>query len=391
VPRLLLIALVAAVVALAGCSLNDNGGSGKSPVISAKSDDSEATQELGFPLSATKNTTRIAGADPAADAAGAVSAVFPATSAANRPHAVALVDQSNWAAAVAAGVLMSRPLEIPTLISHGGDLPAASSQTLDRLKPAGAALAKNAQVLEVGNDAASPAGYRVATINGRDGPSVAAAIDRYYSVARGNKPSSNVLIASADRGDFAMPAAAYAARSGTPVLFVHRDSVPAATTSALGRHDKPGIYVLGPDYVISNAVLKKLRKLGTVHRIAAPTPVQAAIALAQYRQDGFGWNIRVPGQNFTLANSARPLDAAAAAVLAGRGVFAPLLLTDDAGSLPNSLESYLLDVQPGYQNDPNASVYNHIWILGDKAAVSLALQGRLDQIAELVPVQARTP
>jgi hypothetical protein len=72
-------------------------------------------------------------------------------------------------------------------------------------------------------------------------------------------------------------------------------------------------------------------------------------------------------------------------------VFAPLLLTDDAERLPRSLESYLLDVQPGFEDDPDQGVYNRVWILGDDKAVSLEEQGRLDEIAELIPVELNRP
>src|ERR1700752_588980 len=39
----------------------------------------DSADELGFPALATKNTTRVAGADPVADAAGVALAVFPST------------------------------------------------------------------------------------------------------------------------------------------------------------------------------------------------------------------------------------------------------------------------------------------------------------------------
>ncbi|MFL5865692.1 MAG: hypothetical protein ACJ766_01175, partial [Thermoleophilaceae bacterium] len=99
----------------------------------------------------------------------------------------------------------------------------------------------------------------------------------------------------------------------------------------------------------------------------------------------------VPGYNFTLANTNRPLDSASAASLATKGVFAPLLLTDKSDSLPASLEKYFLSVQPGYEGSPDTAVYNRVWILGDDKAVSVKEQARLDQITELVPVQANAP
>ncbi|MCL6440427.1 MAG: hypothetical protein K6T27_02880, partial [Thermoleophilum sp.] len=85
------------------------------------------------------------------------------------------------------------------------------------------------------------------------------------------------------------------------------------------------------------------------------------------------------------------LDAAAAALLATKGVFAPLLLTDRADTLPRALQQYLLSIQPGYEGTPQDSVYNRVWILGDDRAVSIAAQAQLDRLVELVPVQPQAP
>jgi hypothetical protein len=387
--------LIAALVAVCGCSgLNEKNGNGRNsaaaPQISAQSGSNSAAAELGFPVTATKNTTRVAGADPVADVAGVVSAVFPATSADNRPHAVAIVDKNDWQGAIAASVLMASPLGIPTLLSDGGKLPAVSSDTLKRLKPAGSPLAQNSQVIRIGDGAAQVSGYRTAVVPGTDVYAVAAGIDRFFSVARA-KPASDVVVTTGEQPGFAMPAAAWAARSGDSVLFVKRDTVPTFTRSALRRHSHPNIYVLGPTSVVSSTATKILRRYGTVHRIDGITPVQNAIAFTRYQSHGFGWGITTPGQNFTLGGVSRPADAAGGAVLGTAGVFAPLLLTDRSDALPSSLENYFLDVQPGYQSNPNSGVFNHIWILGDNSLLSVAAQGRLDTIAELVPVQSQTP
>ena len=72
-------------------------------------------------------------------------------------------------------------------------------------------------------------------------------------------------------------------------------------------------------------------------------------------------------------------------------MFAPLLLTDDAGELPGPLETYLLSVQPGYEDDPAQAVYNRAWILGDDKAVSVDEQARIDATTELIPVQSNAP
>ena len=72
-----------------------------------------AVQQLGFPLTATKNTTRVPGADPVADAAGVALAVYPSAAPGTHPGAVALAPTSDWQAAIAAcgadGAPGSRP------------------------------------------------------------------------------------------------------------------------------------------------------------------------------------------------------------------------------------------------------------------------------------------
>jgi hypothetical protein len=397
VARPLGVLLVAALVAVSGCAgLNEknnrgSGGSGGAPPeISAESGSTSATAELGIPVTATRNTTRVPGADPVADVAGAVSAVFPATSADNRPKAVAIVDKNNWQGAVSASLLMAQPLGIPILLSDGGKLPAVSSDALKRLQPSGSPLAQNAQIIRIGDGAAQVSGYRTAVVPGTDVYAIAAGIDRFFSVARA-KPTTDVVVASGEQPGFAMPAAAWAARSGDSVLLVKQNAIPAFTRSALRRHAHAHIYVLGPPTAISSAVAKALGRYGKVTRIDGVTPVENAIAFTRYQSHGFGWGITTPGQNFTLAGVSRPADAAGAAVLGTAGVFAPLLLTDRSDSLPSALQNYFLDVQPGYQTNPNSGVFNHVWILGDDSLLSVAAQGQLDSITQLVPVQNQQP
>ena len=52
-----------------------------------------------------------------------------------------------------------------------------------------------------------------------------------------------------------MPAAGWAAKSGDPVLWTGRDALPPETKQAIEAHRKPKIYVLGPEDVISEAVV----------------------------------------------------------------------------------------------------------------------------------------
>ncbi len=379
---------LACIAGLSGCSLG--GQSERPPQLGAKSDDKEAAVKLGFPSSATKNTIRVGGADATADAAGVASAVFPATGNANRPTAVVLVDKDDWQGGVTASVLASRPIGAPILVSDGDKLPAVTEDTLKRLKPTGSDLSKDAQVIRIGDKPARPEGFKTAVLQGKDPYERAAAIDRFFSAARG-KPSANVVVVSGEKAEYSMPAAAWAGRSGDSVLLTKRDSLPPATVKAIKAHPDANIYVLGPSAAVSPKVATELGKLGKVVRIQGRDPVRNAIAFARYQKGGFGWGVVVPGYNFTIAGTSRPLNAAASAALATRGVFAPLLLTDQAQDIPKALEQYLLSVQPGYEDDPGQAVYNRVWLLGDEKQISVGQQARIDQITELIPVQTNTP
>lgn len=381
-------ALLAPALAFGGCGDEDGDDDSAAPLVLERAGEppGEAPPPT-FPATATANTVRVAGRDAVEDAAGVASAVFPATDNATRPDAVVLVDQDDWRGGIAASVLAADPIGAPVLLTDGEELPAVTSGTLARLDPRGAELAQDAQVIRVGDSVARPEDRRSTLIEGADPFTLAAEIDRFSAAAAG-EPSESVVIASADDADFAMPAAAWAARSGDSVLFSERNSLPRATARAIEEHQRPDLYLLGPESVISDEVERELGDLGgDVTRIAGDTAVETAIEFARYSDRNFGWGLTTPGHNFTLASTSRPLDAAAAAALATNGTFAPLLLTDDALELPRPLRGYLLDVQPGFEDNPNRGVYNRVWVLGDQDAVSLTVQAEVDRLSELIPVQ----
>ncbi len=386
-PRLSFVAAaLLSAAAVAGCGSSGPAGG---PVVGLQGGQSAAAQRLGFPDFATKNTTRVGGADPVADAAAVARAVFPATSALDRPSALTLVETRDWRVALAASVLMSPPLRAPLLFSQGGQLPAASADALHVLAPSGAQAAGGAQVIRVGG-APAVGGLREASIPGRDPLALTGAIDSFSARLHG-AASDRVVVVSADDPGYAMPAAGYAAKSGDPILFVHRDSVPAQTTAALATHQQPTIYVVGPGDVISESVVNELRKQGTVKRVRGTGAIDNAIAFARYSDGPFGWGVVDPGHGLVFASSTRPLDAAAAAPLSATGSYGPLLLVQSPAALPPALDQYLLDIQPGYNRNPVRGVYNHGWLIGDEHAMSLATQGRIDTDLEIVPVAGRTP
>ncbi len=398
--RTTLIATALACACLAGCGGSTQLITVTAPVVGVRSKTPQAGQKLGFPAVATKNTTRVAGGDPVADAAGVALAVYPSSAPGTHPAAVTIAPTEDWQAAIAASVLMAGPIKAPVLLSGSASVPSATSDALKLLAPTGSGAAGGAQVITVG-DVPSPGGLRSAAISGSDPYTLAAEIDRFESAARGS-PTADVVIASADDPGYAMPAAGWAAESGDPVLFVNRSAVPQATRQALLSHRHPHIYVLGPASVIPDKVLAQLRAYGPVKRVGASDPAANSVAFAEYRDPAcgyaqpcahvpgsFGWAMRSPGHGYVIINATRPLDAAAAAPLSGSGDYGPELLLDSAATLPASVLNFFLNyATPGYtQEGPTAAVYNHGWMIGDQQSISIPVQAEVDRLLEVVPQQ----
>jgi ell wall binding domain 2 (CWB2) len=384
-------ALVAAAVIGVG-ALDDDAARPLAPapeVIVRAEEPAEEPTDLGFPAFATSNTTRVAGADSIEVAAGVALATFPTAGSAGGPNAVTVVPAADWEAGIAAASLVAEPIGAPILLSDGAELPELSAGALDSLAPRGSTQTQGREVFAVGA-APEPEGTRATRIEGATGAEAAAAVARLRERLTEELPQ-HLVIASSDEPAFAMPAAAWAARSGDPVLFAQRNSVPRATLETLERYEDVPVYLLGGEGVISERAEQRIEEAtnGSVRRAAeGADPVTSAIDFARYVDGTFGWNINDPGHGLVIANASRPADAGAAAALSGSGTWGPLLLTDDAASLPADLESYLLDLKPGYLDDPTRAVYNHIWIVGDSTAFGIDLQVEVDQLAEVAPIRS---
>jgi hypothetical protein len=390
--------LLGAALALAGCGSKTEILRVPASPTGIKGTTPNAAQQIGFPAIATKNTTRVAGGDPVADAAGVALAVYPSAGNGTHPRAVTVAPTDDWQAAIASAVFMAAPIKAPVLLSGSASLPSATADALATLAPTGSGPAGGAQVIRVGDVPGTSSGRSV-HITGGSPYAIAAAIDRFQTAAVG-KASANVVIASADDPAYAMPAAGWAAESGDTILFVSGSGIPAETRQALLSHQGPHIYVLGPESVISHRIVVELGHYGTVNRVSGGDPASNSVAFATYRDPpcaygqpcahvpgSFGWALRSPGHGYVLVNASRPLDAAAAAPLSASGSFGPLLLVDSASSLPSPVLNYFLNyATPGYtQEGPTAAVYNHGWVIGDETAISLSVQAEMDSLLEVVP------
>jgi hypothetical protein len=386
---LFLLAAVFIVAAILGGQGGSESSETPAPVSEAPSTPAEApdpqtAEELGYPAFATANTTRVGGPDPASNAAGVALATYPSTEPSQQPQAVTLVDADDWRSAIAASVLMAAPLGAPVLVSEADDVPEPTAQALDALDPQGDKKTKGVQAFAIGA-ASAPSGLEVKQV-GSGGTAGAAAIAELRDELLGGAPQ-HIVIAPAAEPAIAMPAAAWAARSGDPVLFTDKDKLPATTATVLAHHPKTPVFVLGPSSAISSDTIREIGKIAArVRRVSGEDPVANAIAFARYADGDFGWNINDPGHGFVVASSAEPLDAAAVAALSASGTWGPLLLTDSAGTLPAALRGYLLDVKPGYTTDPTRAFYNHVWVIGDQEAIDVNEQAEIDELAALAKI-----
>jgi Cell wall binding domain 2 (CWB2) len=386
---LFLLAVVFIVAAiLGGRGGGDEGSETPAPVSEAPSASAEAPasrtpEELGYPAFATANTTRVGGPEPASNAAGVALATYPSTRPSQRPDAVVLVDRGDWLGAVAASVFAASPVGAPILVSESTGVPEPTEQALAALDPHGSHRTGGTQVFAVGA-ATVPSGLAAKRLSGSvvGAAEIAMLRDRLFGT-----PPRHIVVAPAAHPDFAMPAAAWAARSGDPILYADEEKLPEPTVEVLKRHPHTPVYVLGPSSAISSDVVRKIAKIsGRVRRVSGENPVANAIAFARYADGSFGWNINDPGHGFVVAGSEEPLDAAAAAPLSASGTWGPLLLTDSADTLPSALHGYLLDVKPGYTTDPTRAFYNHVWIVGDQEAIDVNEQAEIDEVAALAKI-----
>ena len=385
--------------AAAGAATTAASSSSSSSTATTRGHSAQTAKSLGFPETATRNTTRVAGTNPVSDAAGVALAVYPSVAAGTHPSVVTIAPTDDWEAAIASSVLMAPPIHAPVLLSGPSSEPAATADALKLLAPTGSGSVSGAQVVLVGK-VPKPSGLRAATIGAPNPYAAAAQIDRFATAAAGGHASPDVVIASTTHPAYAMPAAGWAAESGDPVLFVSAKSIPKPTIQALRAHSKPHIYVLGPPSVVSDALLKQLGSYGSVKRISGNDPSSNSVAFAVYRDPpckygqacshvpgSFGWALRSPGHGYTLLNPSQPLAAAASAALSGSGDYGPQLLVDNGSTLSKPVLNFFLDyATPGYtQLGPTAAVYNHAWIIGDTATISVTAQAEADELLQAIP------
>lgn len=342
---------------------------------------------LGYPIIATRNTSRISGTNPVDISLAAALAAYPTTGPGTPPAAVSVVSADDWQAGIVASSFSSAPVGSPILLAPSGTLSEDGLSVIEQLDPTSSPTTGLAEVFTFGR-VAPPSGYAVKAVTGAD-PATLAVRAAEVRIKIGGRPDAFVIVSS-ENPEFSVPAATWAARSGDVVLFTETDKVPKATIEFLREKENADVpvFVLGPPEAVSAAAFTRLKKVASsLERVSGSDPVANSVALVTFSSGSFGWNLNDPGHGYVIARSNRPMDAIAATPLSTGGNWPALLLTDSSSQLPKVVLDYLLDVKPGYDTDPTRALYNHVWIIGDEEAIDVDQQAVIDDAAELTPVE----
>ena len=363
-----------------------------------------------------KNVTRVGGGTDAETATQVLQVAYPATRTENRPGTIVTV-ADDWRMALAATPLIARPTNAALVVSGPAGQDTDAVREIERLRGLGTAtlspssspsplISPSASPLESAMTSPSPLpatgpkslsiglgsdDVNEDVIGGNDPASVASAIDERQARPRANS-SPNVIIVAADADyRWALPAGAYAARTGTPIFFVSKDEVPAATAAALQRRGKQvRMFVLGPAAAIPAKVFDQLKQFGAVTRIEGGDYFENAVRFAEFRDEGadFGWghNGRGPRQwattNTILVNRDRWQDGVVSAHLARAGKAGPLLFTE-RNRIPAVVDNHLWRQRPIFAGTPAEGPFNHVWVVGSFDRIAYEPQAWADYSQEI--------
>lgn len=179
------------------------------------------------------------------------------------------------------------------------------------------------------------------------------------SVARAAFPdgADEVVLVNGDDPVDALGAAAFAGPD-VPVLYVHRDSVPAATAAVVAEFDPAIVSVAGGVAAVSEAVATELGAGREVHRFTGDTRYATAASFAVATAAG------TTPDRVVLARGDVYADALAAAAWAAKDG-SPILLTAPGSLSPNAAWA-LEQIRPA-----------EVVIIGGTDAVSTAVQDRV--------------
>ncbi|HWE61217.1 MAG TPA: hypothetical protein VHB98_05860, partial [Chloroflexota bacterium] len=257
----------------------------------------------------TKYTTRLYGSNPYEEAVAVTQHVYTAALPLNtpninnndndRPWGITLVTADDPIAGISAVPLIHFPNDAPILFVTKTGIPQVTLDEIKRLGDTGILRDNNTDIFAVGaasNPAvlrqlaqkgvcAPTAACKVQSITAPDDFTLANNIDKVYgsienpdtgvpqmetSASTGGNGVMDVYIGSADGNSwqYILPATHFVSHMPGGLLWVHKNSVPAPTITALKRRmGRAMIYVFGGPSQVSASVIRTLNQYGAVTRI----------------------------------------------------------------------------------------------------------------------------
>ena len=361
--------VLVSIPALGACGGDDGGGP------------AAFTPAKPLPAEYGSTVVRIPGRT-ATDVAGAA---LLATHAVEPPSGWIVVRRDKWQNALIGAQFAAHPVGAALLPAEKDYFPSASYDMLLRLTPPGFPRGQGLETLildKVGQDILidlQDRELKFALIGGGQNPAKLANEAVPFRGGWAKKYSSDVVVASSEHVQYALPAAAWSAYTGDSLAYVTSKGVPQPTIDMLTLRkgvtlQTPNIYVVGPPSVIPDSVVAQLSAYGNVTRIAGPDATTTSIAFARFRDPstGFGWGMKRGPVSVSLVNSNHWANAIGAFAYSANGPRAPLIVVPGRKKLPIELVSYLRGMRSG---EPS-----HGFVFGDERSISSEALRQLDAV-----------
>lgn len=328
-----------------------------------------------------QNAVRVGGIAPGDVAAGALLAAYPRGD--EPPNAWFLVRRDRWTDAVLAAQFAASPINAAVAPIEKEYLPTATVDALDRLKVKGYPKAEGLEAIVMGKAGVDvfiglkDRRLKTTLVKAKTPFALAEKLVPFHGGGLG-RYSPTIVVASGEERDYTLPAAAWSAYSGDPLALVTRDEIPPETRRLIAQRQKltlerPTMYVIGPEDVISDEVMAQLSAYGAVKRVAGDSASETAVALARYRdpKTQFGWGFDRAPANVSLVNTDDWANAIGAFTFAATGPQAPLLLTDSSEKVPDEVVEYLRDIA--------GSEASQGFVFGDRQSIGSAAFDQFDK------------
>lgn len=308
---------------------------------------------------------RISGADRFATAANVATRTYP-----NGVDQVVIATGAGFPDALAGGPLATK-LGAPLLLTQRGELPQATLNALDTLRPDFAVLlGGTAAIGDAVRDALRDRGISVSRVSGDDRFGTATAIGRTIV---GREDVERVFVATGAGFADALSAAAPAGMLEAPILLTAKGELSDPARRFITERDVGEVVIVGGTAAVSNTVRDELRALDTsmtVRRISGEDRYQTAKDLNEWATG------RVPahdGTGLIVANGSGFADALAGGPHAAAGNHLLMIVPSrDVNANPHA-EAYL--------DARGAGPLDRITLIGGRAVLTDYQRWQLDQVA----------